>query len=372
MDEALAYWLALHRAPGVGPHTFEALLRQFGSPREVFAHAEEARALIRGAKNDALKQPDWAGVERDLAWLDHPQRHLITRGDAAYPALLRELADAPPLLFIAGDTGLLKMPQIAVVGARNPTGPGRDTATNFAQHLGEAGLTITSGLAAGVDAAAHRGALNAKAPTIAVMGTGPDTIYPKTHRGLAEEILTGGGAVVTEYPVGVGPNKENFPRRNRIIAGLALGTLVVEAAQQSGSLITARLAAEFGREVFALPGSIHNPLARGCHELIRQGAKLVETTRHILEELGPLARFSLSSPVAPLGAPSTPHAGGNELADKLLEVIGFEPTPVDTVIDRSGLTPDVVLSRLMVLELQGLVAAVPGGCYTRVLTRVEP
>ncbi|MEK6750477.1 MAG: DNA-processing protein DprA [Pseudomonadota bacterium] len=370
-DDVRAYWLALHRVPGVGSHTFEALVREFGTPREVFAQRARARQWLRGpGAATALATPDWAGVERDLAWLNHPQHHLITLGEAAYPSLLREISDPPPLLFVAGDPALLKQPQIAVVGARNPTGPGRDSALHFARFLADTGLTITSGLAAGVDAAAHQGALAARGATVAIMGTGPDDIYPKKNLTLAADIVAHGGAIVSEYPTGVGPHKENFPRRNRIIAGLSLGTLVVEAAQHSGSLITARLATEYGREVFALPGSIHNPLARGCHELIRQGAKLVETAQHILEELGPLARFSLSSTMSPALAPLA--GAGDALADTLLDAIGFEPTPVDTVIVRCGLAPDVVLSRLMVLELHGLVAAVPGGCYTRVLTRVEP
>ncbi|MDH4275175.1 MAG: DNA-processing protein DprA [Gammaproteobacteria bacterium] len=370
MDDA-AYWLALHRVPGIGPQTFEVLLREFGTPRAVLDQPEAARRWVRGATTaEALSHPDWTGVEHDLAWLALPHHQLITRSDVAYPPLLREIPDAPPLLFVAGAATLLKHPQIAIVGARNPTGPGRDTAHQFAHHLAETGLTITSGFATGIDAAAHHGALAANGTTLAVIGTGPDRLYPRSNTALADHILTHGGAIISEFPTGVGPNKENFPRRNRIIAGLSLGTLVVEAAQRSGSLITARLAVEYGREVYALPGSIHNPLARGCHELIRQGAKLVETAQHVLEELGPLARFSLLSNLGPTSAPLA--GAGDALADPLLDAIGFEPTPVDTVIVRCGLAPDVVLSRLMVLELHGLVAAVPGGCYTRVLTRVEP
>ncbi len=307
-----------------------------------------------------MKNP--AAAEQELAWLEQPNHHLITLSDPRYPKRLREIADPPAALYVIGEPDLLSATQLGIVGSRNPTPGGSETAHAFAGYLAQSGLTITSGLALGVDAAAHRGALQAGGKTIAVAGTGLDRVYPARHRELAHEIV-GQGALISEFPLGTPALALNFPRRNRIISGLSLGVLVVEAALQSGSLITARLAAEQGREVFAIPGSIHNPLARGCHALIRQGAKLVETAADILEELGPIAQT-----IAPMHEIDTGNVtpGLDVEALTLLDCLGFDPTPVDSLIERSGLTPEAVSSMLLVLELQGHVVAAPGGHYTRV------
>lgn len=366
----LHYWLALYRAPGVGPATFQALLARFGAPRtvcEAGAGALAACGLLAKPALDYLRAPDWAAVERDLAWLEQPGHHVLCLHDPRYPTLLREIADPPPLLFVHGDPAVLSTLQLAMVGSRNPTPAGRETAQAFAYHLAATGLTVTSGLALGIDAASHRGALEAGGYTIAVAGTGLDRVYPARHRELAHQIAAR-GALVSEFAVGTPALPDHFPRRNRIISGLALGTLVVEAAPRSGSLITARTATEQGREVFAIPGSIHNPLAHGCHALIRQGAKLVETAQDILEELGPLAQTVTTAPLARSpGNDSTPL--GVEAA-KVMESLGFEPAPVDIVIERSGLTPDKVSSILLVLELPGYVATTAGGLYIQVGKRV--
>lgn len=295
-------------------------------------------------------------LERTLAWLDHPRNHLLTWNDAAYPALLREIPSPPALLHVCGDPEVLSLPQIAIVGSRNPTASGEQNATAFAEHLVRAGFVVTSGLALGIDACAHRGAL-AAGKTIAVVGTGLDRVYPARHRDLAQSIADA-GALVSEFPLGTPPKAEHFPRRNRIISGLGMGVLVVEAAVQSGSLITARLAAEQGREVFAIPGSIHSPLSRGCHALIRQGAKLVETAQDILEELGWLRHFVPH-------APTTQTECAEEEASSLLAHVGYDPIDVDTLVERSGLTADVVSSMLLQMELRGLISAFPGGKYQR-------
>lgn len=362
--------------PGVGPVRYAKLLARFGDPAAVLA--APARELVRcelSAETLAgLRQPDWAAVERDLAWLAQPNRHLVARHDPRYPPRLAALRSAPPLLFVHGDPLLLGEPQLAIVGTRNPSPGGRDNAHDFAAHLTAGGLVVTSGLALGIDAAAHRGALSVDGgTTIAVMGTGPDRIYPGRNRDLALAIAER-GALVSEWPTGVTARPENFPRRNRLISGLSLGVLVVEAAQQSGSLITARLASEQGREVFAMPGSIHNPLARGCHRLIREGAKLVESARDIIEELHPQLQAALAPTpeggvsFAESTAPPPPDAVAELDEDyrKLLEQLDYQPVAVDTLVERTGLTADVVSSMLLILELHGFANAVPGGRYVRV------
>jgi DNA processing protein len=294
--------------------------------------------------------------------LQPPGHHLLTISDPGYPELLTQLQDPPALLFIRGDPELLSSPQLAMVGSRNPTPSGRQTARDFARFLASAGITITSGLAIGIDGASHEGALQAEGHTIAVMATGPDRLYPARHRRLAEQIQEQ-GALVTEFPPGTPPKRGHFPRRNRLISGLSLGTLVVEAAQRSGSLITARLAAEQGREVFAIPGSIHNPLARGCHALIRQGAKLVETAQDVVEELGPLL-CHLRLPVDPRQEGLGPIAETwDQDYQRLLDCLGFDPVAIDLLIQRSGLTADAVSSMLLLLELEGYVSSAPGGRY---------
>jgi DNA processing protein len=304
-----------------------------------------------------LRNPDWAGVERDENWLTGAHRHLLTLHDPLYPPLLAQIADPPPLLFVQGNVECLHRPQLAMVGSRNPTPLGAQTAFDFSRALAAAGLTITSGLAAGIDAASHRGALETGS-TVAVMGTGPDRVYPARHRDLAHEIAAG-GALVSEWPTGTPVLANNFPRRNRLISGLSLGVLVVEAAAQSGSLITARQALEQGREVLAIPGSIHNPLARGCNALIRQGAKLVETIEDVLEEIAPLlVPAPVSSAVADTVSLDAEHR-------EILKLVAYEPTSVDTLAAASGESAEAVASMLLILELEGVVASLPGGRYQR-------
>jgi DNA processing protein len=364
-------WLTLARLAGLGPRGRIVLLSHFGSIEALFgasrvaletAFADQAfeatgRLDPRAAVASVLRGPDTSTLVPDLAWLDDDAHHLLTWSDPDYPALLRQIADPPVLLYVHGDRALLGRPQLAIVGSRNPTAVGRENALAFARDLAASGLVITSGLALGIDAAAHRGALDADGATIAVCGTGLDRIYPPGNRDLAHEIAAR-GALVSELPIGTPVRPGNFPVRNRIISGLSLGVLVVEAALRSGSLITARLAGEQGREVFALPGSIHSPMARGCHELIRQGAKLAETSAHILEELGAIA--SVSSRIIDADAA---HADANLTAveRQLLDCLGYEPTHIDVLIDRSGLTADTVSSILLQLELRGFVLAGPGG-----------
>ncbi|HEY7638113.1 MAG TPA: DNA-processing protein DprA, partial [Steroidobacteraceae bacterium] len=316
-----------------------------------------------------------AAIEAELRWLELDEHHFVPLAAEDYPPLLAQLSDAPVGLFVRGDPAVLSLPQLAIVGSRNPTAGGRDNAANFAAHLARCGLAITSGLALGIDAAAHQGALDAEGVTVAVCGTGLDVDYPPTNGTLAAAIAAR-GALVSEFPLGVPPLKANFPRRNRIISGLALGTLVVEAALRSGSLITARLAAEQGREVFAIPGSIHNPLTRGCHQLIRQGAKLVETSDDIFAELRALAGALAPALQAAVpdaqnrsaNGPAREQRGGQAL-DKayeiLLDALGFEPASVDVLVERTGFAADEVASMLLILELDGKLESRPGGRYVR-------
>jgi DNA processing protein len=330
------------------------------------ADGAELRPLeLPDAALDYLRRPDWRRVKQDLAWLEQPGNHLLRLDDPRYPPLLRQIPYPPPLLFVHGDPDCLRLPQLAIVGTRNPTPLGRETAQRFAAYLAEFGLVITSGLALGIDAAAHEGALASGGRTLAVMGTSLDRVYPARNRDLAHAIAER-GALVSELPIGTPPVAENFPRRNRLISGLALGVLVVEAATQSGSLITARLANEQGREVFAIPGSIHNPLAKGCHALIRQGAKLVETAADILEELGALATAASEPASCPAAASSS--AALDDEYRQLLATMGDEPVGIDLLVDRCGLTAEAVSSMLLILELEGYVAAIPGGLYGRLKT----
>ncbi|GMQ87688.1 MAG: DNA-processing protein DprA [Gammaproteobacteria bacterium] len=365
------FWLALHRTPGIGARSCRKLLSDYGSPSTLFhtAPAQLRAAGIRAESVDAIAHPDWESVDRDLTWLAEPGNRLITCLDPGYPALLKEIPDPPALLFVHGDPEYLNQPQLAVVGSRNPSHDGAALARDFSAHLACCGLTITSGLASGIDGAAHQGALQVGGGTVAVTGTGLDRVYPAQHRELAHRIAEN-GALVSEFPPGTLPLPGNFPRRNRIISGLSLGTLVVEAALRSGSLITARTALEQGREVFAIPGSIHNPLARGCHALIREGAKLVETGDHILEELASLVSLCLSQ----AEDNTTPKTGADKSENPakldaeyfhLLDQMGYEPVSIDQLVQRSGLTPEQVSSMLLLLELEDFIASSPGGRYTR-------
>lgn len=363
----LRAWLGLWRTPGFGPAAFSRLLEALpGLADAVELPAAELERLGVDPKVAAgLADIDWSAVDADLRWLEADNHHLIRWGDPLYPPLLAEIGAAPPLLFVVGDPGHLSLPQLAMVGSRNPSAGGRDTAYDFAAHLAAAGLAITSGLALGIDTAVHRGALDGGGVTIAVTATGPDRIYPARNRDLAHAIAEH-GALVTEFPTGTGVRADQFPRRNRIISGLSLGTLVVEASLRSGSLITARYALEQGREILAIPGSIHNPLSKGCHRLIRQGAKLVETAEDVLEELPPVEHMN----TAPAVDDSTPQDEAlDEEYQQVLAALGHDPVPVDLIVQRTGLTPGAVSSMLLVLELKGLVAAANGGRYARIGTR---
>ena len=362
--DVLIPWLLLRRLPGVGTRAQLNLLEHFGSITSVFSASRDQLEKVLGGKTEAIEAilagPDKQAFPLEFEWLSQPNHHLLTWSDVDYPALLREIPDPPLVLYISGDRALLSSPQIAIVGSRNPTPMGRENAQAFARSLASAGLVVTSGMALGVDGAAHRGALDAGGKTIAVAGTGLDRVYPARHRDLAHEIVKQ-GALVSEFPLGTPPLPENFPVRNRIISGLSLGTLVVEAALKSGSLITARMANEQGREVFAIPGSIHAPQARGCHALIRQGAKLVETAQDIIEELGPLA--GVVQQRAQQSASPTMEMDATTAA--LLEHVGHDPVTIDALIERSGLTADVVSSMLLLMELNGLVMSCPGGKIQR-------
>jgi len=369
--------LALGRACGVTAQQLRAAVEQVAGGQRTASAAVligESRARLEalglsGAASAALQAPPAARIERDRAWVTRERIMLIDALNPLYPPWLAEAEAAPALLYVRGNAVLLGSPQLAMVGSRNPSEHGRRTAREFAAYLARAGLIITSGLALGIDAASHEGALAAGGNTIAVLGTGLDCIYPREHHALAARIAAH-GALVSEFPPGTPPLKHNFPRRNRIISGLARGTLVVEAARHSGSLITARLAAEQGREVFAIPGSIHNPLARGCHALIRLGAKLVENGDDVLSEL----KFSLPKQIVmQFQEGSTPLLGTVERLDKdykiLLDALGFEPAGLDALVGRTGLSSQSVASMLLILELEGAVGMQPDGRYVRLQGR---
>lgn len=358
--EDLGCWIALSLIPGVGGETFRRLLAAIGTPQQIFATPAQR---LRDVVDSSIAAKIAEGVESSarldvaLAWVQHPGNRLLTLADPEYPQALLEIADPPPMLYCKGDLKFLQRPAIAVVGSRNATPQGLKTTEAFAQALSEAGWCVVSGLALGVDGAAHRGALHARATanyggTVAVVGTGLDVVYPARHRELAHEVVQH-GVMVSEFALGTASLPANFPRRNRIISGLSRGVLVVEANLQSGSLITARLAAEQGRDVFAIPGSIHSPLSKGCHLLIKQGAKLVDSIHDILEELGSVPIVDSS-------------ASANEENDSpLLAHMGYDTVTMDTLIQRSSLTSEQVSTMLLSLELEGKVASLPGGLYQR-------
>lgn len=361
----------MHAASSGGAH-WRKLLRTKGSAEALvgLSRSELAAAGVTPAEADRLHDADAPELDRWRMWLNEPDRHLIGLSDSRYSRLLNTLSDAPLALWVHGrDLALLDGPQLAIVGSRNPTHNGRDTAKQFARYLSERGLTITSGLATGIDGASHEGALDGGGSTVAVLGCGLDTIYPPSNTALAERIAAE-GALVSEFPPGTPPRPPNFPQRNRIIAGSSLGTLVVEAARRSGSLITARLAADYGREVFAIPGSIHNPLAKGCHELIRQGAKIVDDVADILVELAPLLNTQINTVVAGQTRETESHVLTKETAyEELLQAMGFDPVSLSSLAQRSGLTPAELSSMLLILEFEGLVEALPGGRYARLAKR---
>jgi DNA processing protein len=354
------YWLALLRIPGVGCKTYLNILGHC-TPEQVFSEKHSALSALglRDASIEAILNPDWKTVDQDLRWLEQTDNHALLFSSHDYPKQLKEIPDPPPIIFVRGAIGILAHPQIAIVGSRNPSTTGVRTAMDFAKSLAINGFTITSGLALGIDAAGHQGALDANGLTIAVAGTGLDRIYPARHKKLATQILEK-GAIVSELPPGTVAKANNFPRRNRIISGLCMGLLVVEAAKQSGSLISARLALEQNREVFAIPGSIHNPLARGCHALIRDGAKLVEKSQDILEELDQ----HFQSPIEK--EPQLVQTTLDLNQQKLLNLVQFSPTSIDDLVTASGDSVENIASVLLVLELQGYIASVAGRGYTRI------
>jgi DNA processing protein len=390
--DELAHWLRLASIPGLGASRQRDLLAAFGLPQHVFGAGRSALAAVVGRElaDALLAAPDTEAIERGLAWAQAPGNHILTLADEAYPRSLLDIADPPALLYVKGQPALLQRNGIALVGARSATAQGMANAEAFARALAEQGFAVVSGLALGIDAAAHRGALAAGPEgggTVAVIGTGIDRIYPARNAELAREIATD-GAVVSEFPLGTPPLQHNFPRRNRLIAGLAQGVLVVEAAVNSGSLITARLATESGREVYAIPGSIHSPLSRGCHRLIREGAKLVETAEDIFEELR--GRLGLPAP-ARSAATGTAHGGKRRArstskstrptppaehaqqaleldaeAARVLALVGHDPVDIDTLAGQAGLTVDALYAILLPLELDGLLAKRPGGRFQRI------
>lgn len=364
MDESpetaeLRSWLRLRHCRGVSASTRLRLLKELGSPAAVLdASTGVLRSLLAcpGITRRALNTCDQRRVGHDLDWAQGARQHIVSWLDPRYPPLLRELPDPPLLLYVKGDPDLLRSTQLAVVGSRNPTPMGLELAFQFASRLSVLGFTITSGLAIGVDAAAHQGCLSVKGSTVAVLANGPDTIYPSRNQGLAQRI-SAAGALVFEHPVGSPPVKWAFPHRNRIISGLCVGTLVVEATERSGSLITARLAGEQGREVYAIPGSVLSPQSRGCHALIRDGATLVETEADVLAELGAFWRPRDTAPRA---------AEDDDDSSPLVQAMGYDPVTIDTLVRRSGLTAETVSSMILRLELRGIVRPIKGGHYIRV------
>ena len=347
-------WLALDLIPGLGSEGARRLLKQFGSPSAILSLSHSALApFVNGNVAGAIVAgADPAKLAAALLWLGEPQNHLLTLADADYPPLLMEIADPPVMLFLKGRRELLGAPGLAVVGSRNATPGGKQTATLFSTTLSDAGLTIVSGMAMGIDAAAHLGGLAGRGSSIAVVGTGLDLVYPARNKALAHT-LAENGLIMSEFSLGTPALANNFPRRNRIISGLARGVLVVEAALASGSLITARMAAEQGRDVFAIPGSIHSPFAKGCHHLIKQGAKLVDDASDILLELG-LA----------VGASAAAKAPGL-VDDTVLDAMGFDPVSIDALTERITLPTHQIVARLTELELDGAIASLPGGKYQR-------
>lgn len=373
MDE-LSFWLALLRVNGIGPSHFQKITEQFKSLESFFQltaaqlrelglndkQSEAISGFYRGTQSQLL-----AGVRKDLDWLAQGDCHaVLTWADEDYPALLREIKGSPPVLFVHGDVSALSLPQIAIVGSRNCSRAGRKLAHEFSSHFSEQGFVTSSGLALGIDTAAHQGALIGRGKTVAVLAHGLDTIYPARNRALAMDIVEN-GALVSEFPIGVNPRPQYFPRRNRIISGLSLGVLVVEAALKSGSLITAHEAVDQGREVFAIPGSIHDPLAKGCHSLIRNGAKLVETALHVVEELAPLLGYvHQQSQVTEQTSLLDQYDKASSEA-KLLATLEYDPISIDQMVGMTGMSVADISSTLVMLELDGVITQQPGG-YCRI------
>ncbi len=372
--EELENWIKLWRVSGVGAKYFQRLLESFDSPTDVFnapSSSLKQAGISQNLADTIIDDKDSDSATADLDWLNSADNHyIITIHCPEYPTLLKQTDSPPPLLYVHGNLSIINDPQLAIVGSRNPTQSGMTSAYDFAKYLGETGLCITSGLALGIDGSAHQGALDANAPTIAIIATGIDRVYPAKHRNLAHQIVEN-GAIISEFPIGTQPRSSNFPRRNRIISGLAHGTLVVEAALKSGSLITARLASEQGREVFAIPGSIHNPLAKGCHQLIRQGAKLVETAQDILEEMSAVIDLSQVDQITASAndnkAEIPTHTDDKDPDHQLLlDKMGYDPISIDNLVVSTGFKPESIAAMLLILELQNQVSSNGGGTYTRI------
>jgi DNA processing protein len=359
-DDALKAWLSLSLTRGLGGESARRLLKEFGSPDAVFtASISSLKSVVR---SDVAAEIS-AGIAEDaiastLAWLEDPNNHIVTLADDDYPQALLNIPDPPLLLYVKGRPDLLNRAALAIVGSRNATPQGIGNAEAFAKTLSDAGLCVISGMAHGIDAAAHRGALRGQGSSIAIVGTGLDKVYPAANRELAHA-LAQHGALIAEFPLGTPPLAANFPRRNRLISGMSAGCLVVEAGLQSGSLITARMALEQGRDVFAIPGSIHAPQSKGCHALLKQGAKLVETAQDILEELGGLLPAATRNPV-------TKNAKAKDSDFALLNHLGFDPVDMDTLRARCGLTVAELSAMLLALELEGHISTLPGGLYQRI------
>lgn len=363
VDRTWQDWLRLQQTPGVGAETARKLLAAFGLPTNIFQTDFSALRKVVSEKvalalTQSVSEVIAAQIERTGLWLTENGNQLLCLADTDYPSALLNIPDPPLLLYIKGRAALLTAPTIAVVGSRNATVQGISHAENFSETLSQAGLTISSGLAAGIDAAAHQGGMRGSGSTVAVIGTGIDIVYPARNRALAH-LIAESGCIVSEYPLGVPAIAANFPRRNRIISGLARGVLVVEAAAQSGSLITARMAAEQGRDVFAIPGSIHSPLAKGCHQLIKQGAKLVESAQDILEELQ-LPAVSATALVS-----KTPNTPNITTEDRLMQALGFDPVHIEVLAERSGYAMADLTAQLLQRELEGLLESLPGGLVRR-------
>ncbi|MDM8567929.1 DNA-processing protein DprA [Thiotrichales bacterium HSG1] len=365
-SENIKYWLALSHAPGVGPVNFIRLLKYFGSLQNIFAAGRAEWQAIKMKANliKYLENVDWRIIENDMLWLEQPDNHALTLEHPDYPTMLKNIDDAPPILFVHGNYKLLVTQQIAIVGTRNPSREGEMAAKEFATSLSYQGFTITSGMAYGIDGAGHIGALSASGKTIAVAGTGLDRVYPPKHRELAHKIVQNGGALISELPIGTTVKRHNFPIRSRIVSGLCLGVLVIEAPNRSGALYTVQHALKQGREVFVTPSSIYNPLTKGSHRLIKEGAKLVENITDILEELHvyqapPTVDPNTANPIIP-----TEKVKNLDAEHQLiLEHLTTSPNSIDGLVELSDLDVSKISSILLMLELQGLITMQSGGIY---------
>jgi len=358
----ITLWVCLNQVHGLGPQGFCKLLQAFGNPEQIYAasHQQLLTVVAEPIAEQITSGPNIDSASPTLKWLENTDNHLITLADKDYPKTLLEIADPPPVLYAKGNLQWLNSPSIAIVGSRNSSPQGEKNAEDFSQALCQQGYTIVSGMALGIDGAAHRGALKANGATVAVVGTGLDIVYPARHRDLAHKIVER-GIIISEFALGTPSRAQNFPRRNRIISGLGLGCLVVEANVQSGSLITARLAAEQGREVFAIPGSIHSPMSKGCHELIKQGAKLVDSIKDMIDELGSITTNHYAESTLPES-----QSDRASQADPILDCIGYDAITMESLVERSGLTSEHLSAMLLMLELDNKVASLPGGRYQRI------